>query len=1115
MKIAHIVRRYARNEWGGTETVVSHIATEQLRRGDDVRIFFTSACQPPGSTEGYAYYYPYWPMPESDRIALDKKGGSPISPALMRAVEDFKPDLIHIHAGGRLACAAAGLAEELCVPSVMSLHGGAMAVPESEMEEMLRPMKRKIPYGGIIDRLMGLNFDPLEQVDAIICISYAEKRKLAEKYGAGRVHYLPNGVEPPAEVIGRGNARSRASLADPRAVKNILCVSRIDYQKNQLALVELLAGLPSARLTLVGPVTAKWYGDKILARVRELALEDRFTMIPGLPPGSAELEAEYAKADVFVLPSIHEPFGIVALEAMQRGIPLVASAVGGLVDFVHDGKNGLLFDPAAPDSLKYAFSRFVMDEALAARIAEGGRRTASGFMWPAIVDRLEGIYRETVLGVKTEGFVKRVTGGRDVSILVRSRNEARYLERTLAGIEAQHSTRILEVIVCDDASTDDSLYVVEAAKTRAARSGRYMIRTIPPPDGEYRPGRMLNAMVKAASGRVIVFNNADAVPLDCDWLENLIAPLDCGRADVVFANQLPRPDADVLVKKDSVRAFGNGLVSADWPHFFSLASSAAMKYDLQKYPFDETLIYSEDVEWANRRKGFRRVYSPLSRVEHSHDYTNDQLVRRFYGEGYADAQIFGDRPAPFAKTFLRVLAESLRDARYVMDGSASVGFWKGLCTMLSSPRRRWLQRMSHERGVADFREGRPPRYVSTSVRQRQAACGKTPTVLFTGVYPKYHGGLERFAARMADLLRSRGYKVDVMGDPPEDASGYSYVLMHKVPPSPAALRRLKSQCGGRLHFFAHDHELYCLRRHGYTPFRCNCTRAYSPARCRLCAMVTRPRWIWRALTRPMRAFFAEMKGVRIFAPSAFTRDALLRNGFNADDISIVAPFFHEGEIGSSRVDLGSTLKDPKLTLKDPKKTLKDPNSTLKGPKPLNLLFMGQLIAGKGVDILLDAVNLLDIPFRLTVVGSGRDEAKLRAKAASFASEKRDSIVFTGWCENPEAYFAEADAVVFPSRWNEPYGLTGVEGYCRGVPCVGFATGGVPGWLIDGETGVLVGEKTPEALAAGIVRIADPAYRLRLAKGALRFAHENFAPDVILRRMGFQSCSACEGKGAPS
>ena len=385
MRIAHVVRRYSRGEWGGTESVVANLVNGQRRRGDDVRIFCTSALQPASGSdeaETFPYFYPYFPMPTSTRVALDKKGGNPYAPALFKAVRKFAPDVIHVHACGRLACCAIRLAEKLRVPSVITLHGGAVAVPAEEMANMLKPLKGKFPYGGVIDRLCGLHFDPLARVSAIVTCSHEEAELLQKKYPGQRVRYLPNGVTP-----------ETFPHAPVEKIKKVLCLSRIDYQKNQLALVDLLAARPDLEVRLVGPVTSAWYRDKIRTRAHELGVESRLRIDPALPPNSPPFHAAFAEADAFVLPSLHEPFGIVALEAMQHGVPLVTSTAGGLVDFVRDGENGLLFDPKAPDGLVRAFARLTPE--LAATLAAGGRETVEDYGWPALVERLAAIYEES------------------------------------------------------------------------------------------------------------------------------------------------------------------------------------------------------------------------------------------------------------------------------------------------------------------------------------------------------------------------------------------------------------------------------------------------------------------------------------------------------------------------------------------------------------------------------------------------------------------------------------------------------------------------------------------------------------------------------------------------
>jgi len=285
-----------------------------------------------------------------------------------------------------------------------------------------------------------------------------------------------------------------------------------------------------------------------------------------------------------------------------------------------------------------------------------------------------------------------------VSILVRARNDEVLIRRTLEAIFAQKADIPFEVVVCDDASTD---------RTRAVAAS-FPVRFFERPTGPYKPGRTLNALVRAAAGEIVVFNNSDAIPCDNDWLTTLVKPL-LAEPEVpvfAFANQLPRPDAQALVRRDNERAFGDGKVQATWRFFFSLASSATWKRLLLETPFDEKIQYSEDVEWTwrNSRRAenpVKVVYCPDARVEHSHNYTLRELVRRFRGEGRADAQIFGDRPS-LAREVASAVRETLRDWRYLASRP------KGWCEIPIAPMRRLVQRVSHWRGIGDALKEKGP-----------------------------------------------------------------------------------------------------------------------------------------------------------------------------------------------------------------------------------------------------------------------------------------------------------------------------------------------------------------------------------------------------------------------
>lgn len=274
-----------------------------------------------------------------------------------------------------------------------------------------------------------------------------------------------------------------------------------------------------------------------------------------------------------------------------------------------------------------------------------------------------------------------------LSLIVRSFNDEGCIRRTLEMLRRQ--SREAELIVFDSGSTDGTLEIVRSFKPDRLVNGRA---------GDYLPGRVVNEAARIASGDVLVFNNSDCVPLDESWLEKLVRPLEESEGTVAaaFANQLPRPDAFALVRKDNERAFGDGSIAAKWKFFFSLASSAIPRKLLLERPFNPEFRYSEDVEWAHRMalEGRKLVYVPEARVEHSHNYTPAQLRTRFYNEGWADAAIFGGETGFFRSFLLPFLAETFRDFAYLARrGEAG--------TVVAGIRYRYLQRRSLYRGRRD------------------------------------------------------------------------------------------------------------------------------------------------------------------------------------------------------------------------------------------------------------------------------------------------------------------------------------------------------------------------------------------------------------------------------
>ena len=122
----------------------------------------------------------------------------------------------------------------------------------------------------------------------------------------------------------------------------ILCVSRLDPQKNQILLIEAFAeyyqSRKGAKLCLMGSISNKQYYEKIKKCIRDLGLLENIVIIDDCSFADEKLTQAYQAADVFVLPSLHEPFGIVILEAWASGTPVIASALGRIMGFTESEK---------------------------------------------------------------------------------------------------------------------------------------------------------------------------------------------------------------------------------------------------------------------------------------------------------------------------------------------------------------------------------------------------------------------------------------------------------------------------------------------------------------------------------------------------------------------------------------------------------------------------------------------------------------------------------------------------------------------------------------------------------------------------------------------------------
>ncbi len=270
----------------------------------------------------------------------------------------------------------------------------------------------------------------------------------------------------------------------------------------------------------------------------------------------------------------------------------------------------------------------------------------------------------------------------------------------------------------------------------------------------------------------------------------------------------------------------------------------------------------------------------------------------------------------------------------------------------------------------------------------------------------------------------------------------------------------------------HDHDLVCLRRHKYFPLSGQiCEHAAGLACYRHLCCVQRPSKpgsppiVLRGLRAQRRIMAANRNMRRFIVGSRWMRGQLQKNNYPGDSIDVIHPVPRDLDA----VHLLPTSSAPEI------------------------LYVGQVIRGKGVDLLLRALSRVHNPWRATIVGVGNHLDYCRALAEKLSIG--DRVQFPGWVPHDEleAYYANARFSVVPSRWPEPFGMVGLEAMSRGRPVVGFAAGGIPDWLADGVAGLLVPAGDVEGFARAMDRLLeDQNLAASLGRGAAKLAAEKFS-----------------------
>jgi alpha-maltose-1-phosphate synthase len=395
MKALFLTNEYPPHVYGGAGVHVEFLSRELSRLPDcevEVRCFGDQHVDEPSLTiRGYA----------------EPAGGTapdhlrPVFSAMGRGVawasDNVDGDVVHCHTwyshlGGILIRQAYG------IPLVVTVHS----------LEPLRPWKREQLRGGY-DLSCWVEQTALSMADAVVAVSRGTRDDILQVTSVRpeRIHVIYNGVDTTLyRPVGATDALPRYGVDPSRPY--VLFVGRITRQKGILYLARAIPQIdPSAQVVLcAGAPDTPEIAAEMESAVAAVSGRGGVVWVREMVPRDLVVQL-YSHATVFCCPSIYEPFGIINLEAMACGTPVVASAVGGIPEVVVDGETGLLvaleqeatapFEPVEPArfsaELASAINRLLHDSTLRERMSRAGReRVEREFSWPAIAEQTRALY---------------------------------------------------------------------------------------------------------------------------------------------------------------------------------------------------------------------------------------------------------------------------------------------------------------------------------------------------------------------------------------------------------------------------------------------------------------------------------------------------------------------------------------------------------------------------------------------------------------------------------------------------------------------------------------------------------------------------------------------------
>lgn len=415
MQASHILRKYDPAQWGGTETAVQRLVQGLQMHGISSMVHAPEHATHSGADplrdagakiQRYRAFVPVLGISPAQRDALVSWGGNLFSFELFRQLRASSSQVMHSHALNRIAGISLMAARTLGVPHVITLHGGALDIPDEVNAQLTAPLKGGFEWGKALGALVRSRH-VLQNTDAVFTCNPREAALLQAKYPRQRIIVQPHSVPAAQYAV---DSRAAALKAYPQIADRdlIVKVARLDPAKNLPWLVRQLPAIkrrhPRAMLVLIGAGTTQAVVEELHREIARLGLSNDILLTGGLESGCAELIGLVQSARLFVLCSTAEPFGIVILEAWAAGTPVLSSRTSGPASLIEHGRTGLLYDVDQTADFHSGIDTLMMNNKLHRHLSsEALDHVRAEYDVPTVAARVARVYEELVEAKNLKG----------------------------------------------------------------------------------------------------------------------------------------------------------------------------------------------------------------------------------------------------------------------------------------------------------------------------------------------------------------------------------------------------------------------------------------------------------------------------------------------------------------------------------------------------------------------------------------------------------------------------------------------------------------------------------------------------------------------------------------